>query len=164
MTQPSTQHSTIVTGRIYEAPVRVVYAAFCDPASRRSQSPASDGSVIFLDEADLRIGGRDIFRFGQRHNPRLHGHSLYHDIVPECRIVCTDIVYEREQRLSVALSTFEFKPLMERTQLKVTAQLVFLHHAVTLDASNARYQTLIGNLTRALERPGRAPPRRPGPN
>lgn len=163
MTQPSTQHSTIVTGRIFDAPVGDVFAAFCDPASRRSQNPQSDGSVIILDEADLRIGGRDVFRFGQRNNPRLLGHSIYHDIVQDCRIVCTDIVYERDQRVSVGVSTFEFKPLNERTQLKVTAQLVFLHHAVTMEASNARYQALIGNLSRVLEGSARMPAMRSDP-
>lgn len=156
MTQPSTQHSTIVIGRLFDAPVAAVYRAFRDPATRQSQRPGSDGSVIMLDEADLRVGGRDVFRFGQRGNPRFHGHSLYHDIVPECRIVCTDVVCERDMRLSIAVSTFEIKSLADRTQLKVTAQLVFLHHAVTLEVSNARYQTLFGNLARALERP--APP------
>ena len=59
MTPHSTQHSTVVFGRVFDAPLARVYAAFSDPAERTRLGSAGRKAVFKLDRMDFRIGGSD---------------------------------------------------------------------------------------------------------
>ena len=96
------------------------------------------------------MGGRDDFRFGRDDNLWFRRESIYHDILPERRIVSTEIVSAGDVRLWVAATTPEFTRVGERTQLKVTAQIVRLDDADTKDESAPRYKVLLDNLDRHL--------------
>jgi uncharacterized protein YndB with AHSA1/START domain len=152
MTKSSAYHSTMVLGRAFDATVARLYAALSDPAERALVGAAGDATVVVLDEADFRVGGREAFRFGSRINPRFRGQSLYHDIVPERRIVSTDMVYEREQLLSITVATLELEGEGCRTRVKLTAQIAWLDGADALDEPTLRYDTLLANLERHVGR------------
>ena len=145
MSPRAAQHSTIVVMRTYDAPVARVFAAIADP-DQRLRLYSGGELTIRPEEADLRVGGRDVFKFGRGDNLRFHRESIYHDIVPQRRIVSTEIVCAGDLRLWVAATTLEFTPLGERTQLKVTAQIVRLDDADTIDGSAPRYEALLDNL------------------
>jgi uncharacterized protein YndB with AHSA1/START domain len=155
MSMHSTQHSTIVFGGTFDAPVARVYSAFSDPLERARLGAASERSGVILDSTDFRVGGSDEFRFGPKRDPRFRCRSTYLDIVPQCRIVSNDVIYERETRLSIAVTTLEFRPKGLRTQVKITAQLVSLDEADMIDDLNLRHATLIESLGRYLELVGR---------
>jgi uncharacterized protein YndB with AHSA1/START domain len=161
MTLQSTSHSTVVLSRTFAAPRSRLYEAFSAPAERLRMC-AADGPMLLIPEAtDFRIGGHEVLRFGSRGNPRFLVHSIYHDIVPECRIVTSDVVSAEEARLAIALTTIEFIPSMMSTQFKITAQLVALHDSDLLDEAGGRYQAMIDNLGLYLGSPEPGPlPRR----
>ena len=160
MSRYSSHHSTIVLARSFELAVERVYAAIADPAERRIVWGAGDAMRLLFDEADFHIGGRDIYRFGLPGAPRFRGQSIYHDIVPACRIVSTDTVWEGATLISTALTTIELDSPGHGTQLKITSQLVWLDDGDEAAGADARLSTLLDNLARHLggvRRPGAFP-------
>jgi uncharacterized protein YndB with AHSA1/START domain len=105
------------------------------------------------EETDFRVGGRDIFRCGSSSDPRYRGETHYHDIVPERRIVSTEIVDELDKRLSVAVISVELERDGERTKLKLTVQIVSLDDPGMIEGTKAGYTDALDNLGRYLERP-----------
>jgi uncharacterized protein YndB with AHSA1/START domain len=150
MTSPSAYHSTLVVRRLLVAPAGRVFEALSDSQERSLYGASGEDNVILLDEADFRVGGHEAFRFGPRRNPRFRGRTTYHDIVPGHRIVATDVVYDRETPLSITVATLELVPRDAGTQVKLTAQIVWLDGADALDEATLRYETLIANLDRYL--------------
>ncbi len=150
MGHPSALHSTIVLARTYDAPPARVYAAVTDPVERIRAHASGEALLVKFDAADLRVGGRDIYRFGEYGKLQFHGEAIYHDVVRERRIVCTDIVYRGEIRLLVGQTTLEFKPLATRTQVKLTAHLAWLDGADHVEGADARYSALLDALDHYL--------------
>jgi uncharacterized protein YndB with AHSA1/START domain len=150
MSDPSTQHSTVVQARTYEAPSARVFRAVSDPIERMRVYAAGAGLTVAFEQLDVRVGGRDVFRFGCGHRLRFRGESIYHDIVSERRIVSTDIVSEGDVRLWVAATTLEIIPVGPRTQLKLTAQVVWLDGADAVEGSDACHVALLAGLDRYL--------------
>ena len=80
------QHATITLERSYSAPVELVFSEFADPVARaRWSAPSED--VLIYDEADFRIGGKDVFRCGPKDDPKVRGETRYLLIVPNARVV-----------------------------------------------------------------------------
>ena len=150
MTNPTVQHSTVVLARTYDASVARIFRAISDPIERMRVYAASEWLTVAFEQIDLRVGGRDIFRFGRGNSLRFRGESIYHDVVPERRIVCTDIVCEGDVRLWVAATTLELTSVGQRTQLRLTAQVVWLDGADAVEGSDACYETLLASLGRYL--------------
>jgi uncharacterized protein YndB with AHSA1/START domain len=116
-------HATITLERLYPVPLERVFSEFADPVARaRWSAPSND--ILIYDEADFRVGGRDRFRCGPRSDPRFHGETIYHLIVPNERVVSSEILDTDGQRLAVSLTTLDFEPTGEGTKLKVTVQMV----------------------------------------
>lgn len=151
MSHPSALHSTIALSRTYDSPASRVFAAITDPVERIHANASGEALLVKFDAADLRVGGRDIYRFGHYGKLQFHGEAVYHDIVRERRIVCTDIVYRGETRLFVGLTTFEFKPLADRCQLRLTANLAWLDGADHVEGADARFSGLLDALAHYLE-------------
>jgi uncharacterized protein YndB with AHSA1/START domain len=153
MADNSTHHGTVVFERTYDAAVSCVYAALADPVARANWSAPSDTTIFVYDETDFRVGGRDIFRCGSSSDPRYRGETRYHDIVPERRIVSTEVVDELDKRLSVAVISVELERAGERTKLKLTVQIVSLDGPEMLEGTKSGYTDALDNLGRYLERP-----------
>lgn len=148
MTGQSAQHSTIILARTYNAPIARVFAAVSDPGERARVFAGNGIMTIEFAQSDLRIGGRDSFLFGHETHRRFRGETIYHDIVPERRIVCTDIVYADDNRLWIGVATLEFIPVGHRTQLKVSVHMVWLDDAENHEGSDGRYAALLEALER----------------
>ena len=123
MTEKSTHHGTIVVERLIEATVSRVYAAFADHKAREAWGAPSETATFFYEEADFRVGGRDVARCGAKTDPRFLVEARYVDIVPERRVVWTETIREIDNRLAVNITTLELQPNGQRTQLKVTVQV-----------------------------------------
>ena len=117
------QHATITLEHSYPAPPELVFAEFAAPVASAQWSAPSNDALIY-DETDFRIGGKDVFRCGPKGNPKFHGEIRYLHIVPNSCVVSSETLETDGQRIAVALTTLNFQPIEEGTNLIVTVQVV----------------------------------------
>jgi uncharacterized protein YndB with AHSA1/START domain len=117
------QHATITLQHSYSAPPERVFSEFADPVTRARWSAPPQDALIY-DEADFRIGGKDVFRCGPKGDPKFRGETRYLDIIANARVVSSETVETDGQRLAVALTTLVFGPTEDSTNLTVTVQMV----------------------------------------
>jgi uncharacterized protein YndB with AHSA1/START domain len=121
MTERSVTHATFVIERNYDASPARVFTAWADPAAKRRWFGVSNEH-----ELDFRVGGREINRGGPPGGPVYTFDARYNDIVPDQRIVYTYDMHMDEMRISVSLTTVEFKSAGTGTRLIFTEQGTFL--------------------------------------
>jgi uncharacterized protein YndB with AHSA1/START domain len=126
MTLSTVAHDTFVVERTYDAPVRLVFEAWADPALKARWFTGSADTLGAGYDLDFRIGGREAFGGGPPGGTVHTYESRYHDIVPEQRIVYTYEMYADEARISVSVATVEFQSVGDVTRLVLTEQGVFL--------------------------------------
>jgi uncharacterized protein YndB with AHSA1/START domain len=126
MSERSTNHSTFVIERTYDATPAQVFAAWADPAAKARWFSGPDEWDKGPQEFDFRIGGRERNGGGPKGGPIHLFDARYHDIVPDRRIVYSYDMYLDQRRISVSLATVELKPTGGGTSLVFTEQGVFL--------------------------------------
>jgi uncharacterized protein YndB with AHSA1/START domain len=126
MTLSTVAHDTFVVERTYDAPVKLVFEAWADPALKARWFTGSADTLGAGYDLDFRIGGREAFGGGPPGGTVHTYESRYHDIVPEQRIVYTYEMYADEARISVSVATVEFQSVGDVTRLVLTEQGVFL--------------------------------------
>jgi uncharacterized protein YndB with AHSA1/START domain len=117
------QHATIMLQHSYSASTERVFSEFANPVARASWSVPSKDELIY-DEADFKIGGKDVFRCGPKGDLKFRGETRYLEIVPNARVVSSETIDVNGQKLAVALTTLDFEPTEHGTNLTVTVQLV----------------------------------------
>ena len=134
MTGPSTVHDTFVIERGYDVPPQQVFKAWSEPAIKARWFAGSSDALGAGYELDFRVGGRELNRGGPPGGP-VYTYELYAD----------------DRRLSVSVTTVEFRADGDGTHLVFTEQGVFLDG---LDTSAQREEGTLGilaSLGRALE-------------
>jgi uncharacterized protein YndB with AHSA1/START domain len=152
MTERSAVHSTFTIERTYDrAPARV-FAAWADPEIKsRWFGGGEDGAPAPI-EMDFRVGGRESNRSEPGADFQFAFDGLYHDIVPDERIVFSYDLSLGGSLVSVSLATVELRATGSGTQLTYTEHGAFLDG---LDDPALREQGTIGlldELGRWLER------------
>jgi uncharacterized protein YndB with AHSA1/START domain len=123
MTDHSVTHATFSLERVYQVPPARVFAAWADPAAK-AQWFAGPGAEH---ELDFRVGGREVNR--GRHpdaGALLTFESVYHDIVPDERIVYSSALRSADTLATVSLTTVLLSPTTEGTRLLLTEQGTYL--------------------------------------
>jgi uncharacterized protein YndB with AHSA1/START domain len=125
-----TVHGNFTVERHYRAAPARVFAAFADPAKKKSWFAVSDSHEITAFESDFRVGGVETlhYRFGPDTpfpGAELTNDGIYHDIVPEQRIVSSSHMSLAGRRVSVALVTIELTPEGDGTDVTCTFQGAF---------------------------------------
>jgi uncharacterized protein YndB with AHSA1/START domain len=118
MPERSIQHTTFVIERTYDASPARVFAAWANPKAKARWFPQAD-------EFDFRVGGRE-FNRGSHEGAVYTYDAHYQDIVPDQRIVYTYIMDRDETRISISVTTVEFRKVATGTQLIYTEQGAFL--------------------------------------
>ncbi len=116
-------HATIKLQDSYPAPPERVFSEFTDPVARARWSAPSQDALIY-DEADFRLGGKDVFRCGPKADPKFRGETRYLNIVTNAHVVSSETLDVEGQRLAVALTTLDFESTEAGTNLTVTIQIV----------------------------------------
>jgi len=126
VTDRSVEPDTIVVERRFAAPPRRVFAAWVEPEGRDRWDVPGDGWEHATDKRDVRIGGRDVIRFGPPGALDFRGETIYLDLVADQRIVAAYTVAERDHLMSVSVLTVEVLPDGDGTRMLVTEQAAFL--------------------------------------
>jgi uncharacterized protein YndB with AHSA1/START domain len=134
MSERSTNHATFVIERTYPASPKRVFAAMADPVAKARWFGGSEAwekvetgfEAAGGYELDFRVGGREHSAGGPPDGPIYTFDALYHDIVPDERIVYSYDMHLDDKRISVSLATVELKPAGAGTRLIFTEQAVFL--------------------------------------
>jgi len=126
MPKRSVVHATFTVERIYDASPARVFEAFAnlEAKSRWFKHPQEPKSAKA--EMDFRVGGRETNVGGQKGGPTHAFNAVYHDIVPNERIIYAYDMHLDDKRISVSLATIEFKPAGKGTKLVFTEQGAFL--------------------------------------
>jgi uncharacterized protein YndB with AHSA1/START domain len=133
LSERSVTRATFVIERTYPASQACTFAAWGDPTIKArwfAGPPHWESSGL---ELDFRIGGREQEAAGPPGGPAHNYEAIYHDIVPERRIVYSYAMYLDETRISVSLATIELEPEIDGTRLTVTEQGAFLDGHDTVD-------------------------------
>jgi uncharacterized protein YndB with AHSA1/START domain len=126
MIERSATHATFTIERNYDATPARVFSAW-SRREEKSQWFACHGEWnTTLHEMDFRVGGSERLNTSDTEGV-VHGFiGLYHDIVPDERIVYSYGMHLDERRISVSLVTIEFRPEGRGTRLVFTEQGAFL--------------------------------------
>ena len=152
MTERSTEHATFVIDRTYDASPARVFAAWADPAAKsRWFGGPDEWEADSHYELDFRVGGREINRAGPPNGPVYTYEAYYHNIVPNERIAYSYTMDCDDTRMSVSVTTVEFKPVAAGTQLTFTEQGVFLDGADTPAEREHGTRELLNSLDAALK-------------
>jgi uncharacterized protein YndB with AHSA1/START domain len=125
MTARSTEHASFAIERVYDAPPARVFAAWATPEAKTAWfgGPKDDGAEYDL---DFRVGGRERSS-GAIPDGRVFTYdAVYHDIVPDGRIVYTYEMTMDGERISVSVASVELAPDGGGTRLTLTEHGVFL--------------------------------------
>ena len=123
MSERSVTHDTFIIERVYGASPARVFAAWADMEAKKRWCGCHEGAQYHL---DFRVGGRETNRGGPPGGPVYRVEGVYHDIVPDQRIVYSYVMYADDARVSVSLQTVELLPEGTGTRLVFTEQGAFL--------------------------------------
>jgi uncharacterized protein YndB with AHSA1/START domain len=126
MTERSAVHTTFVIERTYPAAPSRVFHALADKEAKSKWFAGPDDWGVAKFEMDFRVGGRELNSGGPKGGPVHSFSAVYHDIVPDQRIIYSYDMHIDDQRISVSLATVELKPEGSGTRLVFTEQGAFL--------------------------------------
>ncbi len=98
----------LVVTRTFNGPARIVFDAWTKPELlKRWWAPKSTGMSLLSCEADVRVGGRYRFEFGQDASTSMAFYGKYLEVVPYSRLVWTN--EEGGEGGAITTVTFEEK-------------------------------------------------------
>jgi uncharacterized protein YndB with AHSA1/START domain len=123
----SVAHAVFHLERRYDAPIARVWRALTDETAKQKWfSGPSDRWTQLERQMDVRVGGKE------RLSGRWEGgmvstfDAIYHDVVPNERLIYSYEMYLDDKKISVSLATLQLTSADGKTTLKVTEQGAFL--------------------------------------
>ena len=126
MSQHKVDHASFTLERHYDAPVALLYKAFSDEEAKRRWFGGGSEWDLQSREFDFRVGGREHLSGKWKSGMVSTFDALYHDIVPEQRIVYAYDMHLDGRHISVSLATLLFAEDSTGSKLTVTEQGTFL--------------------------------------
>jgi len=125
MTETRVEHDTFVLERTYAATPSRVFNAWADPAAKVVWFAGSDDFSSSEYELDFRVGGREFSR-GTAGGAVYTYAARIEDIVQDERIVYSYYMLRDETRISVSVTTVEFRVHGDETHLVLTEHGAYL--------------------------------------
>lgn len=123
----SVVHATFHLERTYDAPAARVWRALSEPAAKDKWFGGSPKRWELLERRmDVRVGGHERLKVRWESGMISTFDALYHDVIPQERLVYTYEMHQDDRKISVSLATMQVKAEGARTRLLVTEQGAFL--------------------------------------
>ncbi len=123
----SVVHAMFHLERTYEAPIARVWRALTDQTAKSKWFGGPPGKCELLERhMDVRVGGTERARGRWESGVVSTFDAIYHDVIPNERLVYSYVMHLDEKKISVSLATMELKAEGAKTTLKVTEQGAFL--------------------------------------
>jgi uncharacterized protein YndB with AHSA1/START domain len=124
----SAKHAVFTIERTYDSPAAHVFQAFSDVTAKSRWFSGEEGRWQMLErQMDFRIGGHERLKGRWEGGVTSTFDAIYHDIIPDERIIYTYEMHLDDRKISLSLATIELEALeARRTKLTVTEQGVFL--------------------------------------
>ncbi|MEZ5927007.1 MAG: SRPBCC family protein [Parvularculaceae bacterium] len=147
---PQVSHGTFVIDRVFHACPAHVFSAWASADAKAKWFNGPDGWELLERKLDFRPGGeeRAIGRFPSGAVSKFH--SRFYDIVPDTRIIYAYDMYVSDTKISVSLSTVDFRNENGGTRMIYTEQMAILDPQGSLASREEGTVWLFGNLEAAL--------------
>jgi uncharacterized protein YndB with AHSA1/START domain len=123
----SVVHATFDLERTYDAPVARVWKALTDLSAKQKWFAGTPSKWQLLErQMDVRIGGREILKGRWEGGSVTTFDAVYHDVIPNGRLVYSYQMFIDDRKISVSLATLQLEAQGSGTTLKVTEQGAFL--------------------------------------
>jgi uncharacterized protein YndB with AHSA1/START domain len=123
----SVVHATFHLERTYDAPAARVWKALTDPAAKQKWFGGAPGSWEPIERhMDVRAGGAERLKGRWEGGTVSCFDAVYHDVIPNQRLVYTYEMHLNGKKISVSLATMQLKEDGAKTTLAVTEQGAFL--------------------------------------
>jgi uncharacterized protein YndB with AHSA1/START domain len=150
-----TVHATFTIEREYAFPIARVFAAWADPQAKAKWFAGPKEWKLKHRDQEFRVGGAEHLSGVWPNGKTTHFDGRYYDIVPNERIVFAYEMHVDATRISVSLSTVEFKPGKDGgTRLVLTEQGAFLDAFDDAAGREKGTHGLLDNLERYLKNNG----------
>ncbi len=143
-------HSTFTLERTYPQSPESVFAAFSQPARKRRWYAEGDHEIQEF-EMEFRVGGAERFRYRFKEGHPIAGSEIaneiiYHDIVPESRIVWTSKMSLNGKSILVMVATLEFAQAKTGTEMVLTHQGTYIDWPEGAQMLEAGWRALLDRL------------------
>src|ERR1700730_4694171 len=123
----SVVHATFHLERTYDAPVTRVWKALTDESAKQKWFGGTPGRWELLERhMDVRVGGSERLRGRWEGGVVSAFEALYHDVIPNERLVYSYVMHMGDKKISVSLATMQLKAVGGQTLLMVAEQGAFL--------------------------------------
>ncbi|QHB54471.1 polyketide cyclase [Ralstonia solanacearum] len=147
----SVVHASFTVERTYPASRARVFTALTDPADKAKWFAGGNGYTVLAREMDVRPGGRELVKGQWESGVVSTFEAVYHDVVPDERIVYAYTMHLDARKISVSLATLELKPSGAGTRLVMTEQGAFLDGYDDAGSRERGTQFLLDALGRSLQ-------------
>jgi uncharacterized protein YndB with AHSA1/START domain len=146
-----TVHGSFSLERVLTAPPAKVFAAFASAKSKAAWFTApDDGWTLQVREVDFRPDGRERLAGRWKSGTTTDFQAVYHDIVPDRRIVYTYAMHLNAVRISVSLAVVDIEPHGTGARLTLTEHGAFLDGYDDAGSRERGTSDLLDKLERSL--------------
>lgn len=146
-----TPHTFTLTRDLKHSPERV-FAAWSDPVAKAAWFSGPQDWESGPGQMDFRVGGKELSQAGPKDGPWHVMEAVYHNIIPNERIIWSFSMHVGGVLLTVSLATLQLIKTDFGTRLSLTEQLVFLdgcdHIANREEGTNIMLDMLEASLNR----------------
>lgn len=146
------EHKTIKLKKLIKASAKEVYKALSNTKEKSKWSAPGTDKIKYL-KSSFKNGGVEIFKCGPNGALDFSGRLHYEDIIKNERIVYTETVFYKKEKLSSALISIELiQHNIETTLIVMTIQVASYCGAKMLKGNEMGYKGSLSNLKQFLER------------
>jgi uncharacterized protein YndB with AHSA1/START domain len=122
----SVVHASFTITRRWDASPARVFAAFADEQQKAKWFARGEGLELVSRSFDFRVGGKENASGRWKTGMVSHFDAVYHDIVPDQRIIYSYVMHLDDRRISVSQACIEITPDGEGARLVLTEHGDFL--------------------------------------